>query len=95
MGPVLRVAFRIPIGPIALRVAPEGQWLFTDDPLAEVGVKGSGPAVGGEVAFEVPIARSLALEVTARDVHAWLPAREGSKATDTGLFATTRLVWQP
>jgi hypothetical protein len=78
-----------------LRIAPEAQWLFTDDPLAEIGVKGSGPAVGGEIALEVPIGRAFALEAAARDVHAWLPARGGSKATDTGLFATTRLVWQP
>jgi hypothetical protein len=95
VGPLLRIGVRIPLGPIALRIAPEAQWLFTDDPLAEIGVKGSGPAVGGEVALEVPIGGAFALEAAARDVHAWLPAREGSKATDSGLFATTRLVWQP
>jgi hypothetical protein len=95
VGPVLRVEFRIPLGPLALRVAPEAQWLFTDEPLAEIGVEGNGPALGAELALEFAIARALALEVAARDVHAWLPAREGSKATDTGFFATTRLVWQP
>jgi hypothetical protein len=94
-GPVLRIAFRIPIGPVALRIAPEAQLLFTDDPLVEVGVDGAGPAFGGELALEVPLVRKLTLEVTARDLRAWLPSREGSKATDTGLFATTRLVWQP
>jgi hypothetical protein len=94
-GPVLRIGVRIPIGPIALRIAPEAAWLFTDEPLEEIGVQGSGPGIGGEVALEIPIAEAFALEVTARDVRAWLPAREGSKATDTGLFATTRLVWQP
>jgi hypothetical protein len=95
VGPVLRLTFRIPIGPIALRIAPEGAWLVTDDPLEEIGVKGGGPAVGAEVAFELPLSRKLGLELTARDVRAWLPSRDGAKATDTGFFATTRLVWQP
>ena len=95
VGPVLRVGFRIPLGPLALRVAPEAQWLFTDDPLVEIGVSGSGPALGGELALQFPIARTLALEVASRGVRAWLPARDASKATDTGFFATTRLVWQP
>jgi hypothetical protein len=94
-GPLLRVAVRIPIGPVALRIAPEAAWLFTDDPLEEIGVKGSGPAVGGELALEIPLVQKLALELTARDVRAWLPSGDGAKATDTGLFATTRLVWQP
>lgn len=95
VGPVFRIAFRIPIGPIALRIAPEAHWLVTDDPLAEIGVRGGGPAAGAELALEIPLVRMLALEFTARDVRAWLASREGSKATDTGFFATTRLVWQP
>jgi hypothetical protein len=95
VGPVFRIAFRIPIGPIALRIAPEVQWLVTDDPLEEIGVKGGGPAAGAELALVFPLIRAFALELTARDVRAWLPSREGAKATDTGLFATTRLVWQP
>lgn len=94
-GPLVRVAIRIPIGPVALRIAPEAAWLFTDDPLAEIGVDGKGPAVGGEVAFEIDLGHALALELTARDVRAWLPSREGAKATDTGFVGTTRLVWQP
>jgi len=95
VGPVVRLTFRIRIGPIALRIAPEGAWLLTDDPLEEIGVKGGGPSVGGEVALELPLAPKLGLELTARDVRAWLPSRDGAKATDTGFFATTRLVWQP
>jgi hypothetical protein len=95
VGPVLRIGIRIPLGPIALRIAPEAHWLFTDEPLEEIGVRGSGPALGAELALEFPIGRAFALELTARDVRAWIPANDGSKATDTGLFATTRLVWQP
>ena len=95
-GPLVRIALRIPFGDsVALRLAPEAQYLFTDDSLRELGVEASGVSVGGEIAFEIALAQSFSLELTARDAYAWLPSNLGTDATDTGLFATTRLVWQP
>ncbi len=95
-GPLARISLRIPFGStVALRIAPEAQILFTDDALRELGASNSGVAIGGEIAMELGIASSLSLELTARDARAWVESKFGDDATDAGLFATTRLVWQP
>ena len=96
MGPLGRLIVRIPFTQsFALRLAPEVAWMVPGYSLEELGLRDSGLLVGGEIAFELAVSDSLALELAARDALAWLPSSIGEDATDNGMFATTRVVWQP
>jgi hypothetical protein len=95
-GPILKVGFRIPFtDSFALRAVPEAQYVIVGDELEELGVAGSGFGLGGELALEIQVSSTLALELSGKAMRAWLASPAGSDATDTGEFATARLVWQP
>lgn len=70
-------------------------WAVPGDSLEELGVREPGLSVGGEVALELVVSKSIALELAGRDARAWLPSSLGADAIDTGMFATTRVVWRP
>jgi hypothetical protein len=95
-GPLGRIGLRVALGTrIALRVAPELQWLLVSQELKELGMHSGGLGFGVEFALEVLLVRGLALEATARDAHASLPATEGENSSELGQAAMLRMVWEP
>jgi hypothetical protein len=95
-GPLLRLGLRIPLGErLALRIAPELQWIVVGDALEEQGMKASGIGFGGELAFELALSRRLSIELVARYAHASLQGDAGESGVDGEQFVTGRLVWQP
>jgi hypothetical protein len=95
-GPLGRIALRVELGTrLAIRVAPELQWLIVGEELQELGMHGSGLGFGAEVALEVSLTRGLSLEATARDAHASLPGTPSQNSSEVGQFATMRVVWEP
>ncbi|HKU43703.1 MAG TPA: hypothetical protein VJR89_36340 [Polyangiales bacterium] len=95
-GPLGRLALRFALGDqLAIRIAPELQYLMIGEALEELGLHGSGLSFGGELAFELRIAQTIALEVAARDAHASLPATVLESSSEVGQSATLRVVWEP
>lgn len=95
-GPVVRLTLRIPFGAsVAVRIAPEAQWLIVSEELEQRGLAGTGFGVGGEMTLEIGLHHAWALELSARMARAQLSAIAAEPANDSAQFATARLVWQP
>lgn len=95
-GPLVRVALRIPFGDsLALRLAPELQYVLVGDALEERGVASSGLAFGGDAALELVLSARISTELTFRQAHAVMASSLGDDSTDVERFATLRVVWQP
>jgi hypothetical protein len=94
-GPLARLSVRIAFGDtVALRLAPEAQWLLVGEALRDEGVEATGVALGGEAALALDLSRAFAVELTFRQANALLSAREGD-ASDVERFVTARLGWTP
>jgi hypothetical protein len=95
-GPLVRITLRIPFGDsLALRLAPELQYLLVGDALEELGVSSSGFAFGGDAALELTLSTHLAIELTFRQANAIMSSALGPDSTDVERFASLRVVWRP
>jgi hypothetical protein len=91
-GPLFQLGLWFPLGErLALRLAPEAQWLLVGEGLRERGVEGSGVGLGGEAALSVALSDGLELELSFREAHALLSGG-GTSASDGERFATLRAV---
>jgi hypothetical protein len=95
-GPLARLALRIGFGEsLALRLAPEVQWVMVGDALEALGVASSGISIGGDAALELVLSPALALELGYREAHAIMSSSLGDGASDVERFTTLRAVWLP
>jgi hypothetical protein len=94
LGPFARAELCLSLGDaLALRVGPEVQWIVAvDQVVREQGAGPQGYALGGELVVQAPLGRKLALELTYRESHAFVPGQRGRvQLTDVERFATARL----
>lgn len=90
-GPLLRIGLYLPLGPVALQLAPEAQFLLVGEGLRERAVDGSGFGLGGEASLAVDLGAVLALELAYRRTHALLTSSSAG-AADVDQFMVLRAV---
>ena len=78
---------------LTVRIGPEVHWIVSLDQSVQLdGASAQGIAAGGEVTMEIPLGRKLALELSYREAHAFVPGRVGARdLVDVERFAVARL----
>jgi hypothetical protein len=91
-GPLAVIGIFVPLGDsVALRIAPEAQYVFVGEGLREREVESTGLSLGGEASIAIELLEPLALELAYREAHALLTSLDGT-AGDVERFITLRAV---
>ena len=97
-GPYLSSRFVVPFGEsvVALTIAPEAGLIATsNEELSELSQTGLGFSVGGEVGIQLTVLRSLVLDFTFRESHAFVSSDLAGQVKDVERWGLLRATYFP